>query len=166
MTNSFALLSPRYIFDPFFTRHKSSKHCDTKIEFYRHTYQEKINFVRDLSLSQQHTVVRSWNRCFLPCFAMDINGHLNGLIVETMNSKLKLTSNKYHAMHHFNLLQSTHDVVTLPDEAERWWFLTVSMGDVTLATRRRKVYILFQTIGAVYSGRSCVNNRLSLIYFP
>ncbi len=55
------------------------------MEFLRHKYQEKINFVRDLSLSQQHILARFGNRCFLPCFETDINGHLNGLTGETMN---------------------------------------------------------------------------------
>ncbi len=59
-----------------FLTHK--KHVFTEIK-------RKINFVGDLSLSQQHTLARSGNRCFLPCYATEINGHLNGLIGETMN---------------------------------------------------------------------------------
>ncbi len=109
-------------FDPFFTRHVSSKHFETKMAFFRHTNQEKINFVRDLSLSQQHIVVRSGNWCFLPCFTTDINGHLNGLVGETMNWKLKLTSNKYHATQNPSALIYSLDVITLPDKAEEWWF--------------------------------------------
>ncbi len=76
MTSSFTPLSPRHI---------SSEHSDTKMAFFRHTNQEKINFVWDLSLSQQHILARSGNRCFLSCFPTDINGHLNGLKGETMN---------------------------------------------------------------------------------
>ncbi len=47
---------------------------------FRHTIQEKINFVENLSLSQQHILTRFGNRCFQSCFTTDINGHLNGLI--------------------------------------------------------------------------------------
>ncbi len=70
MTNSFTPSSPRYRLDSFFTRHVSSEHSDTKMSFFR-----QINFVGDLSLSQQHTLARSGNRCFPPCFTTDINGH-------------------------------------------------------------------------------------------
>ncbi len=55
MIISFIPSSPRYILEPFFTSHISSEHSDTKILLFRHTNQEKTNFVRDLSLSQQHT---------------------------------------------------------------------------------------------------------------
>ncbi len=79
MTNSFAPSLPRYMLDPFFTRHISYEHFDTKKAFFRNTNQEKINFIWDLSLSQQHILTRFGNRCFLPCFIMDINRHLNGL---------------------------------------------------------------------------------------
>ncbi len=130
MLDSFAPSSPRYILDPFFTGHTSSKYSDTKTAFFRHTYQEKINFVRDLSLSQQNIFVRFGNRCILPCFAADINGHLNGLIGETINLNLKLTSNKYLATQNPSALINSQDVLTLPDEADRRWFLTVSMGDM------------------------------------
>ncbi len=44
-TNSFAPLSPRYVLGPFFTRHISSEHSDTKMSFFRHTNPEKIKFV-------------------------------------------------------------------------------------------------------------------------
>ncbi len=47
-----------------------------------------------------------------------------------------------------------HDVITLPDEAEGWWFLTVFMGDVT---PQETESISFHTTGTVNSGRSCVN---------
>ncbi len=86
MTNSFAPSSPRYILNPFYTRHIALERSDIKMVFFRHTNREKINFVRDLSLSQQHTLMRFGNRCFLPCLTTDINRHLNGLIGETMNS--------------------------------------------------------------------------------
>ncbi len=62
---------------PIFTGHE---HSDTKIAFFRHTYQEKIDFVQDPFLSQQHALVGFGNWCFAY-----INGHLNGLIGETMN---------------------------------------------------------------------------------
>ncbi len=52
LTNSFAPSSTRYTLDPFSSRHISSEHSDIKIPFFRHTNQEKINFVPDLSLSQ------------------------------------------------------------------------------------------------------------------
>ncbi len=81
--SSFAPLSPRYILDTFFTRHISFEHSDVKMAFFRHTNQEKINFVHSLSLSQQHILRRSGDWCFLPRFATDINGHLNGLIGKT-----------------------------------------------------------------------------------
>ncbi len=68
-----------------FTRHRSVEHLDTKTTFFRPTNQEKMNFVWDLSLSQQHTLLRFGNRCFPPCLTTDINRHLNGLIGETMN---------------------------------------------------------------------------------
>ncbi len=38
-----------------------------------------------VSVSAAHTLRRSVNRCFPPCFMTDINGHLNGLTGETMN---------------------------------------------------------------------------------
>ncbi len=79
MINSFAPLSP------FFTRHISSEHSDTKMSFYRDTNQAKINFVRDLSLSQLHILTGFGNRCSPPCFKMDTNGHLNSLTGEIMN---------------------------------------------------------------------------------
>ncbi len=60
MNNSFTSSSPRYILDPFFTRHMSSEHSDTKMTFFRHTNQEKINSVGDLSLSQHHTLRDLW----------------------------------------------------------------------------------------------------------
>ncbi len=30
--------------------------------------------------------------------------------------------------------KSVHDAITLPEEAEGWWFLVISIGDVTLPT--------------------------------
>ncbi len=42
------------------------------------------------------------------------------------------TSNKY-VMQNPSALIHSH-IITLPDEAEEWWFLTVSMGDVTPPT--------------------------------
>ncbi len=134
MITDYAQSTPRYILHPSFTRLVSSEHSDTKMSFFRHTNQEKMNFVPDLSLSQWHTLMRFGNRCFPSCFTMDINGHLNGLIGETMNYKLELTSNKYHVTHNPFALIHSHDVITLPDEAEGWWFLTVSMGDMTPPT--------------------------------
>ncbi len=119
---------------PFFTRHISSGHSDTKMLLFRHTNQKKINFVRDLSLSQQHILARFGNRCFPPCFTTDRNRHLNDLIGETMKLKLKLRSNKYHVTRNPSALIHSHNVVTLPDEGEGWWFLTVSVGDVTPPT--------------------------------
>ncbi len=62
------------------------------------------------------------NCCFLPCFTTDINGYLNGLIGETICWKLNLTSNKYHATQNPSIFIHSHDVITLPDEAEGWWF--------------------------------------------
>ncbi len=56
-----------------------------KCDFFRHKNQDEINFVRDLLLSQQHTLTRSGNPCFPSCATMDINKHLNSLIGETMN---------------------------------------------------------------------------------
>ncbi len=56
----------------------SSEHSDTKNGIFK----QKINFVQDLSLSQLHILARFGNRCFPPCFAMEINGHLNGLTGE------------------------------------------------------------------------------------
>ncbi len=85
MTNSFTPLSLRSILDPFYARRISSEHSDTKMAFFWHTNQEKINFVPDTSLSQWHTLTKFGNRFFPPCFTTDINGHLNGLIGETMN---------------------------------------------------------------------------------
>ncbi len=120
MTNSFTPSSPRYILDPFFTRHVSSEHFDTKITFFSHTNQEEINFVRDLSLSQQHTLARSGSHGFPSCFTTDLNRHLNGLIGETMNQKFKLTPNKYHVMQKPSALIHSHDVIILPVEAEGW----------------------------------------------
>ncbi len=73
-------------------------------------------------------------QCFPPCFITDINRHLNGLIGETMNEKLKLSSNKFHATQNPSALIHSHDVITLLDETEGWWFLTVSMGDMTPPT--------------------------------
>ncbi len=81
MTNSFAPSSPRYTLDSIFTRHVSSEHSDTKVALFRHANQEKIN----------------------------INGHLNGLIIETMNYKLKLTSNKYHVTRNVPAFINSHD---------------------------------------------------------
>ncbi len=81
----FHLILTKTHIGPIFHRHLSSEHSDTKMAFFRHTNQEKINFVPDLSLSQQHVLMRSVNRCFPPCFTTDINGHLNGLTGETMN---------------------------------------------------------------------------------
>ncbi len=49
----------------------------------------------------------------------------------------------------------SHDVITLPEEAERWWFLTVSMGDMTPPTCTYQVYIPFYTIGTAYGGILC-----------
>ncbi len=131
---SFAPSSPKYILDTFFIRHISSEHSDTKMAFFSRINQEKMNFVRHMSLSQQHILLRFGNRRFPPCFTTDINRHLNGLIGETMNEKSKLTSNKYHAMQNPSALIHSHNVRTLPDEAEGWWFLTVSMGNVTPPT--------------------------------
>ncbi len=37
-------------------------------------------------------------------------------------------------MQNVSALIHSHDVITLPDEAEGWWFLTVSTGDVTPPT--------------------------------
>ncbi len=87
MTNSFAPLLPRYILDPFFTRHTFSENSDTKMAFFRHTNLEEMNFVRYLSLSQQQTLARS-ETWFLPACG---NKHLNGLIGETVNLKLNIT---------------------------------------------------------------------------
>ncbi len=50
-----------------------------------------------------------------------------------MNYKLKLTSNNYHATQNPSTLIHSH-VITLTDEAEGWWFLTASMGEVTPPT--------------------------------
>ncbi len=58
-----------------------------KWHFLRHTNQEKINFVQDLSVSQQHTLSRSG--------ASRLEAPDQG---ETTIQKLKLTSHKYHAM--------------------------------------------------------------------
>ncbi len=55
MINFLTTSSPRHIMHPFFTRHVSSEHSDTKMAFFRHTIQEKINFVRDPSVSQQYS---------------------------------------------------------------------------------------------------------------
>ncbi len=44
-----------------FTWNISSKHSDRKIPFFRHINQEKITLVRDLSMSQQHILMRSGN---------------------------------------------------------------------------------------------------------
>ncbi len=82
VTNSFASLSPRHSLDPFVTKHISSKRSNSKMAFFRCTNQENINFVRDLSLSQQHTLASSGNRCLAPCFATDINGRLNEKILQ------------------------------------------------------------------------------------
>ncbi len=49
--------------------HKTLLDFDTNMAFFKETYEEKINFVRDLSLSQRHTLRRSGNRCIPPCFA-------------------------------------------------------------------------------------------------
>ncbi len=109
MTNSFAPSPPRYILDPFFTRHISSEHSGTKMASFRHTHQEEVNFVRHVSVSATHSR-RTENWCLPPCFEMDINNHLNGLMGETMNKKLKLTSNRYHTMHNPSALFHSHDV--------------------------------------------------------
>ncbi len=85
MTNSFTPSSQRLILDPFFTRRVSSEHSDTKMAFFRNTNQGEINFVCNPSLSQQHTLTRSGNWCYLPCIATDIKGPLNGLLGGTMN---------------------------------------------------------------------------------
>ncbi len=134
MTNSFAPSSSKIHIGPIFHKTCIFQTFYTKMAFFKHTDQEKINFVWDLSLSQQHILMRFGNWGFPPCFAMDINRHLNGLTGETRNYKLKLTSNKYHATQNLPALIRSHGVLTLPDEAERWWFLTVSMGDLTLPT--------------------------------
>ncbi len=55
----------------------------------------------------------------------------------------------------------SHDVITLPDEAEGWWLLTVSMGEVTPPT----VYVPFHIIVTAYSGWPCVSNDC-LCYSP
>ncbi len=129
MINSFTPLSPRHILDPFFTRHISSEHSDTEMTFFRHTNQEKNYFVPDLSLSQQHILVRFGKRCFPPCFTMDINGHL---------TKIKQ-------------ICDTKSIITLPDEAEGW-------SKRWLCSRRRQEECLpFHTTGTAYSGGSCVN---------
>ncbi len=67
MTNSFAPSSPKYILGPFFTRYISSEHSDNRMAFFRHTFQEKVNFV----LSQHHT--REMWELVLP--ALLHNGH-------------------------------------------------------------------------------------------
>ncbi len=81
----FHLIVTKIHIGPIFHRHIPSEHSDRKKSFFRLTNQEKVNFIWDLSLSQQHTLVRFGIRCFPPCFTTDINGHLNGLIGETMN---------------------------------------------------------------------------------
>ncbi len=59
-----------------------------------------------------------------------------------MNLKSNRTSNKYHVMQNPSALIHSHDVITLPDEVEGWWFQTVSMGDVTPPT---------EEMGSVYT---------------
>ncbi len=65
----FCLTITQDTMDQFFTRHIFSEHSDTKMAFFRHTYQEKINFVQDLSLPQQHILARFWEPVLL------CNGH-------------------------------------------------------------------------------------------
>ncbi len=129
--------------------------------FQTHISQE-INFVWDLSLSQQHILMRSGNQCFLPCFTTDINRHLNGLIGKTKNQSLKLTSNKYHAMQNSSALIHSQDVITLPDEAEGWWFLLSPWETWLRPLGRREVYIPLQTIGPASSGGSVLILTLTL----
>ncbi len=76
-----------------------------KWHFSKHK-QENIKFVRDLSLSQQHTLARFWNWFFL----LDTNRHSNGLIGETMNKKLKLTSKKHHVTQNPSTFIYSHNV--------------------------------------------------------
>ncbi len=58
--------------------------------------------------------MRSGNQCFLPCFATDI-------------------TNKYDVKQNPSALINSEDE-TLPDEADRWWFLNVFVGDMTPPT--------------------------------
>ncbi len=81
----FRLIVTKIHIGPIFHRHISLERSDTKMSIFRHTNQENMNFVQDLSLSQQYVLMRSVNRRFLLCFTTDINGHLNGLTGEIMN---------------------------------------------------------------------------------
>ncbi len=82
MTNSFP--PQKNILDPFFTRHIFQMFWLKNVIFQTHKSGE-INFVWDLSLSQQHIFARFGNWHFLLCFTTNINRHLNGHIGETMN---------------------------------------------------------------------------------
>ncbi len=70
MTNAFAPSSPRYAVDTYLLIILTQK------RHFSDTNQEKINLVWGLSLSQQHLLTRSRNRCFPPCFSKNVNGHL------------------------------------------------------------------------------------------
>ncbi len=125
------ILLPHHHQDSYWTHFsQSSEHTDTKMTFVWHTNQEKIDFVRDVSLSQQHILVR------------------------------------------FALIHS-HDIITLPDEVEAWWFLTVSMrhdsahcGDrkciyhlTLLAQHAMNDLVLMLTVFALVTHGQAVCNR-------
>ncbi len=153
MTNYFTLSSPWYILDTFFTRHISSEHSDTKMAFFTHTNQEKINFVRDLSLSQQHTLGRPGNRCFLPCFEHKRTFKWSyrwnhELKVKTYIKQISCEA-KSTCFNPFTRCYNTSD------EAEGWWLLNCLYGRRDSTHLGDKKCILFHTIGVAYNGVSC-----------
>ncbi len=140
---------------PIFHKTHIFEHSDTKMAFFRHTNQEKFNFIWDLS--QQHKPVRSGNRCLLLCFTMDINEHLNGLIGETMNKKSKLTSNKYHAAHNPFAFIHSHNINNTSGGGRGMVVPYLSLWEKWLRPHIwQKAYIPLYTIGAAYSGVSCL----------
>ncbi len=89
MTNSFTPSSPRYILDPFFTRHIPAEHSDTK--FFQH-FSDQQNRRKltlfETTLCLSNTFLQDLGTAAFRLAAqhnIHINGHLNGLIGETMN---------------------------------------------------------------------------------
>ncbi len=134
MINSFTPLLPRYILDPFFSRHISSEHSDTKMSFFRHKSGENQLCSRPVSVSATHS--REICEPVLP--ALFHNGHKrtfkcsyrwnHELKVQTYIKQISCDTKSKICFNPFTPRYNTSD------EAEGWWFLTVSMGDVTPPT--------------------------------
>ncbi len=70
---------------PIFRRHISSKKFWHKKCHFSNTHIRRKLTLFKTCLCLSNTLARSGNPCFPPCFETNINGHLNGLIDETVS---------------------------------------------------------------------------------